>query len=231
MADPVLAAGATNQAAQSALVDQMAGPINVAWQVFDPKDPSTLDQLILAIRALIQHFGGASSAASAVFYDHERRQAGISGNFRAHPAPPADEAKIEKSVRWAVSDAWGEHPDLEAAKVRLTGVVEKNVLDSGRLTIIENVQRDGKAKGWARVAEPGACSFCALLATRGMAYRSEASASFKSHDHCRCHAEPVFNAYEPSAQIREWQRIYAESTRGVHGPVAMRRAFRQALAQ
>jgi hypothetical protein len=227
---PVASAAVTHQAGQAGLVDFMAGGIDQAWGLFNPNDPSTFQALLLAIKALIQHFGSASSSAAAAYYDHERQIAGIHGTFRAHVAPTADEAKIEKSVRWAVSDAWGPTPDLAAAKVRLTGVAEKNVLDSGRQTIIDNVHADKKAKGWARVPEAGACSFCALLATRGMVYRSAKSADFRSHDHCRCHAVAIFNAYEPSAQIREWQQIYSESTKGVHGPVAMRRAFRKALS-
>ena len=207
----------------------MANPLEVAWAAFDPTDPSTLQRFILAIQAICQHFGMASSSAASAFYEHERHQAGL-GHFATHVAPPADLQKVEASIRWATKDLWAPNPDIEAAKVKVTGVVEKNVLDTGRQTILDNVQRDREALGWARVPEPGACSFCALLATRGMVYRSDKTASFEAHDHCRCHAEPVFTAYEPSAQIREWQRIYSESTKGIHGPAAMRRAFRKALS-
>jgi hypothetical protein len=65
---------------------------------------------------------------------------------------------------------------------------------------------DRKAKGWARIPEPGACSSALMLATRGAVYRSEKGGDFKSHDNCRCHVEPVFTAYEPSAQVRSPRR-------------------------
>jgi len=114
------------------------------------------------------------------------------------------------------------------AKARLAASSERLVLDTGRNTVIDSAQRDPKAKGWARIPEPGACSFCLMLATRGAVYRSESTADFKSHDNCRCHVEPVFTAYEPSAAVRQAQALWASSTRGKSGNAA-RIAFRQAV--
>jgi hypothetical protein len=105
------------------------------------------------------------------------------------------------------------------------------VLDQGRDTIIENALRDPKAKGWVRVTEPGACSFCLMLAIRGgmgVLYKAENTADFKAHDNCRCHAEPVFNAYEPSHVLRQAQAVWVKSTKGLSGNDA-RIAFRQAV--
>jgi len=253
-AAPPIAGAATHQAGQAALISQMADPLATAWLSLDSSDPSTLQAFILAIQALVQHFGKASGAAAASFYEHERRLAGVPGHFDVRITPPNMD-KVEASVRWAVKDLWSPEPDLSTVHTLVQGVVEKDVLDTGRLTIIDAVHADKRARGWARVPEPGCCSFCALLATRGAVYHGERtyqraiyavgtnrvtgertvtdknSAEFEAHDHCRCHAEPIFGEYEPSAQIREWQQIYKESTKGVYGPVAMRRAFRKALAQ
>lgn len=45
--------------------------------------------------------------------------------------------------------------------------------------------RDGTA--FARVPEPGACSFCLMLASRGAVYTAKTvGAVNKFHDHCRC---------------------------------------------
>jgi hypothetical protein len=84
------------------------------------------------------------------------------------------------------------------------------VLDLGRDSIIDSVHKDTQAEAWARVTEPKPCAFCALLATRGAVYKSEKSAEFEAHDHCRCHAQPVFTGvpFEASAQIREFQAFY-----------------------
>lgn len=210
----------------------MDGPLTSLFAMLDPSDPTSIEQYIAGVTALTHHFGKASAAAAAQYYESERRAAGITGTFRAPLAPVAPVDKIDISTRWATKDLWKPHPDIETTKVKVTGVAEKNVLDTGRSTIIDAVHKDRKAIGWARVPEgTDPCSFCILLATRGAAYKTERAASFKSHDHCRCVPEAIFHAYEPSARIREWQSIYRDAARTAHGPVATRRAFRHALGQ
>lgn len=233
MANPTLVAPvgtsiASQQASQAALVSLLADPLDNAWQMLNPSDSSTMANFIAAISALVHHFGLASGSQAANYYEAERKAAGVKGTFTARVAPTADLGKVETSLRWATQDLWQPKPDLAAAKTLVTGVTEKNVLDTGRLTIINAVQSDRKAKGWARETEPGCCSFCAMLAVRGAVYRSEGSADFQSHSACRCFAQPIFTAYEPSAQVREWQQLYKESTHGVRGGKAMRNAFRKA---
>jgi hypothetical protein len=219
----------TQQAQQAALVSLLADPLANAFQLLTPSEPSTMERFIAAITALIHHFGLASGSVAARYYEAERKAAGVPGSFTVRIAPTADPAKIDTSVRWATKDLWTPTPDLQSAQTLVTGVTEKNVLDVGRETIVNAVQSDRQAKGWARETEPGCCSFCAMLAVRGAVYRSEHSADFQSHDHCRCFAQPVFTSYEPSAQVREWQTLYRDSTAGVHGPKAQRNAFRQAF--
>lgn len=46
---------------------------------------------------------------------------------------------------------------------------------------------------WKRVLSANPCAFCRMLAGRGAVY-SEGTASFLSHDHCSCTAEPEFSA-------------------------------------
>lgn len=109
----------------------------------------------------------------------------------------------------------------EAAFVLSSGAVSKLVLDGGRGTIFDTILADPKAKGYRRVTDDHPCSFCALLATRGMIYASEQTATvvtetetrstgprhgqrrFRSargtqdagepfHAYCACTAEPVY---------------------------------------
>ena len=73
-------------------------------------------------------------------------------------------------------------------------------------TMTGNVLRDPLAQGWIRVAEPGACDFCLMLASRGsygILYRSEETANFRAHTPgahggglCQCHALPAFQAHK-----------------------------------
>jgi hypothetical protein len=172
-------------------------------------------------------------------YTQQRVMAGVGAGFTPRPAPPPVLEQVSATVDWAVQPLWS--PDVLAqpvteagstavadVKARLAAATERLVLDAGRDTIITNVQADRKAKAWARIPEPNACSFCLMLATRGAVYRTEKSADFKSHNNCRCHVEPVFTAYEPSARIREAEALWASSTRGKSGDAA-RIAFRQAV--
>lgn len=226
---PVAVTLASQQALQSGLVAALAGPLEVAWQDYlDVHDATTIPAYLQAVHALTRSFGLISANEASKSYVAMRKAAGINGTFKVPLAAPANSQKVDASVRWATSDLWTGETDLEVTKRKVLGVTQKNVLDTGRETILKAVQSDHKALGWARETTPGCCSFCALLATRGAVYRTEQTASFESHDHCHCFAVPSFTSFEPTAQVRDWQSLYKESTQGVHGSANMRNAFRQA---
>jgi len=122
---------------------------------------------------------------------------------------------------------------------RVEAAAGKMVADVGRNELIEAIEADRQARGWARVTRPGACAFCLMLATRGAVYKDEGAAgrdsnvkfvgagSYKFHDHCRCTIQPLFGAiYEPPEHIREAKRLYRESTKGEGDKL---NAFRRAL--
>jgi hypothetical protein len=100
------------------------------------------------------------------------------------------------------------------ALTRVVGVVGRQVLDGGRQTLLDTVQSDRTALGWARNASGSACAFCAMLASRGPVYRNETTGGFKSHDHCACTVEPVYRRdaeWPPTSQrFRErWEAAAA----------------------
>jgi hypothetical protein len=223
-----------------------------------------------AVALEVRRHALAAATLATRQYRAQRVAAGVSGGYTPVPADPPPVEQVAEAVDWATQPLWNadvvEHAaaggttDLAApeapaapteappgastaiadAKARLAAATEQQVLDAGRETIVENAQRDRRAKGFARIPEPGACSFCALLATRGAVYKSDsfklANAQFhglgvaKTHDNCRCHMEPVFSSYEPSAQVREWQATYKRVVidEGRTGDDALI-AFRQAI--
>lgn len=216
-----------------------------AWVLLDPADlAGSLPKFLVAVQAIVSQFGRASASGAMSYYLSERAAAGVTGRPSLPLAPDASPEQIAATVGWALKDVL--HPATEvttpapvaegalneieqASLAKLDAAVEKLVLDQGRQTIIDATNKDKAAKGWARVTEPGACSFCLLLATRGAVYKTEDSASFQSHDHCQCHAEPLFGmSYEPTAQVRAAQAIYKDVTKGRSGNDA-RVAFRQAM--
>lgn len=73
---------------------------------------------------------------------------------------------------------------------------------------------DPRMVGWQRVAEPGACSFCRALTTRGAVYKSEASAlattkGKRYHRRCRCSVVGVADEFTQRRSIKEGQAVWA----------------------
>jgi hypothetical protein len=225
-------AAADQQAAQASLAAAIAREVLAAWQaLLDVAQlRKTIPDLSAAVAALAHQYGNASAALAVHYYETERAAAAVSGKFTPVPAQPPSLEQVTEGVRWATKDLWTADyaPHVEPAQVLLQGAASTLALDTGRETLITAVHQDRKARGWARHVEPGACYFCVMLATRGMAYRSRQTAEFQAHAHCRCIPEPVFTAYEPPARVREWEALWRSSTRGKSGAEA-RRAFRAAL--
>ena len=119
---------------------------------------------------------------------------------------------------------------MENASVSAAGAAMRHALNGGRDTIVETVSVDRRALGWARATSGSACSFCAMLASRGPAYRGERTADFAAHDHCSCSVEPVYRSdSEWPAGAQKYRDLWETSTAGLGGDEA-RNAFRRALA-
>lgn len=258
---PEATSPASSQAAQAGLAILVAAALTKLWPHLNLAElRSSTPAFKAAVVQEVQRHAQASATLAARQYVQARALAGVRGSYTPVPASSPPIEQISKTVDWALQPLWdgsvlahaqGVTSETEtasqtsdagsaiaAAKARLAAASERLVLDTGRDTIVGNVERDRKAKGWAREVEPGACAFCVMLAARGMVYRQKsfdkANARFtgngdaKTHDHCRCGLIPVFTAYEPTANIRRAERIWAESTKGKSGKEA-RKAFAEAL--
>lgn len=219
------------QARQAAITALLVAQMAKVWSLIDLGDLKTsLPKYEAAVAALTYKFGQVSAAQAALFYREMRAAAAVGGRFRPTGADPAGIGQVQQSIGWATKGLYSETPNVEAAKTLANGVAQKLVVDTGRNTLIAAIEQDQKARGWAREAKPDACSFCALLATRGAVYRSETSASFEAHDHCHCLPVPLFaDHYEPPAYVRQWQQIYRDAPYGANAGEA-RNNFRVALA-
>jgi len=97
---------------------------------------------------------------------------------------------------------------LDAKQVtakKIASSVVRHAQAGGRQTVFENAERDEIALGWVRVTKAKPCFFCAMLASRGLHYRSFKEGSFdlsdarftgegdaKVHDNCGCSLKPVY---------------------------------------
>lgn len=80
---------------------------------------------------------------------------------------------LTKSAQWALG------AEGEVALDRMSGTVQRSVFDGARETTLINVAREPGSR-WVRHAQPGACAFCRMMASRHKNprtwYRSERSA-------------------------------------------------------
>lgn len=100
-----------------------------------------------------------------------------------------------------------------AALTKFGGMVRRQAMMGGRLTIAATAGHDRKAVGWRRVTDGNPCAFCAMLAARGPIYRDAASsAGLRYHAHCGCTAEPAYsNKWKPSGDEARYADAYAEA--------------------
>lgn len=212
---------------------------------------------IAAVEALVDEYGQTSVTLAADFYDAQRVEAGVPGEFTAPTpdAPPPEQ--VEASLRWATKDIWPRdeavatevqlrpiEERLDAAEAKAEQVTQKLVADQGRETVRAAVRQDRQAVGYARAAALGACSFCRLMASRGMVYKSAGAAGrdandlfsgdasvAKYHNDCHCAIIPVFRGqrFELSAHAKEWGRLYQEYAAPFPGDQLRR--FRRAIAE
>ena len=88
--------------------------------------------------------------------------------------------------------------------------------------------------GWRRVASATACDFCAMLASRGVVYSTEESASFEAHAPdelgrggvCSCSAEPVYERAPDPPAVVALRDEFKDVTAGLVGTAAKLRAWR-----
>jgi hypothetical protein len=186
----------------------------------------------------VDHYGAAAAAQSLQHYRAARLDAGVTSPLDVPRVDVVPEGFIDQAVVEALAEA---EADIQRAMADLDAKAERLILDQGRKQGLSAVSADRYAKGWARVTNPGACSFCLMLAIRagsGYLYRRDSFAQsnarftgagrFKVHDNCRCTLEPVFGHYEPTADVRDAMKTWDESTAGRTGHDA-RVAFRQAV--
>lgn len=85
---------------------------------------------------------------------------------------------------------------LASSQARVVGIAVSEPARIGRDGSLATGQADPRFGRFRRIAEPGACDFCRMLATRGAVYLTEESAGKHGRYHlwCRCHVDLVASA-------------------------------------
>jgi len=205
------------------------------YPMWDPFDKASYERFVQAVVLLTQARGVNSAALAARYYEMFKAvDLGLTMGKAAVLAAPAGAAQIEVAIRsTAVAGFWrglgaGQTTDqaLKNGLVQLTGAVAREVLNGGRDTIVQEVQRDPDAGGWIRVSDGDPCGFCAMLLSRGPVYKEE-SADFQAHDHCGCGAEPVYAGSKWPAANQKYHDLWNQTKHDTStDPV---NAFRRAI--
>lgn len=186
---------------------------------------SSVDELLIAVPAVIGYYSDGSAALAADHYDDLRDAANAPGRFTAEPVVGLRDEKVRRGVLWAVKPLALDEPDMALTEERLAQIVQLESARPFRDTILDNQQRDPAAVGWQRQSSGKGCKFCTMLAGRGAVYR-EATARFACHPHCSCSASPVFDGNAgPEASVMQ----YVASQR--RRSTAQRQALRDYLAR
>lgn len=133
--------------------------------------------------------------------------------------------------------------EAEAKKAAADAVAAKtvrHVADGGRAPMAAEVRTGGRgAVGYARVIDTNPCPFCAMLASRGAVYRSDAfqasnalfvgDGEFMVHDGCECTLEPVYgrSVTDLPPGSAELAQQWAEIAAGRKDPFGYWRRYRE----
>lgn len=244
------------QAALNAAVT--AGALRLWLRGWVPDRPDLWQALLNLLNALVTSRRTTSAGLAAAYYRRARSEAGIPGRFDIKLTEPPPPRLIDVTAEITGPQAYervlkaGRSPEQakQTAGVQLAGSMSRLVQDAGRRTVRQAVEDDDAAIGWMRVTDADPCSWCAMLASQGVEYKSAKSAgrdreftvarrgrprrrflgegTAKFHDHCGCSVVAVWDVADNSL-LHEADGLYQrwkDATEGSSGNGA-RNAWRR----
>ncbi|RLP74359.1 hypothetical protein D9V32_13505 [Mycetocola tolaasinivorans] len=145
------------------------------YQVRDLPVAEVRDLLTEVIPDLAGPYLTSSGDLAATWYEDLRQAVSARGTFHVQGQTVGVQRSQSNAVaRWAVAPLID--GDTDGVLSRLGGAVQRMIFDSARGVIEGNTRRDPVRVGFQRMARPGCCAFCGMLASRGAVYRTEGSA-------------------------------------------------------
>lgn len=167
-----------------------------------------------ALPLVVPNYYDGAGALAVAWYDEVRDTAAPVTVYHPEIIGDADTTWIDREVAKYRRELSGDL-DFQAARLleEATALAEKEVARGFRDSILGNTRMDGDAVGWSRIARPGACKFCVMLASNSAWYRSEATATFAAHKSCHCAAQPVFRNGERGPEASAVQYLASSKSR------------------
>lgn len=253
MADPQVRLAVAHASQQARLAAAIAAIVDRSYrqQVTGLSDP-VIEAWIAAVLPRIEEYRSRSAGQAAAYYRRSRILSGEPTSTIPDLAPlPVEMEAVTTSLRvTGMSHAIqalerGETFDqaLKVGRTAAQGAAMRHSLDGGRTVLGRAWVNDPVRLGAYRITQPGCCSFCAMLASRGAVYSDQSFdasdprfegdlSDVKVHDHDRCTlgfvyrdgAAPEFNDRMASL----WQQVTRDENDRIvlHGKAA-ERAFRR----
>lgn len=162
--------------------------------------------LLTALPLVVPAYYDAAGALAVAWYDERRDEASpltvYTPTIIGDPETDWIEREVAKFQKTIEADI-----EIETQRLvdEISRLAEKEVARGFRDTITGNTRMDEDAIGWSRVARPGACKLCTMIAARGAVFR-ENTAHFATHKSCHCAARPEFEGGEhgPEATVEQY---------------------------
>lgn len=168
------------------LSDNAEADLAALWAQLDAATVG--DAMFEVMPALVADYGDAAATLTAEWYEAYRAAINVAGAYSA--SLTTIDLGANALAGWAVDLA---RINWDTALAQISGGLTKRVMTASRDTVMDNVELDPQARGWQRKARPDGCGFCQMVAGRGAVYKTKTTASFASHDHCRCVCLPAFD--------------------------------------
>lgn len=209
------------------------------WRVVDVRDlRGTVDPFVQAAVTVTKHGRRASSTASARYYTAFRAAEGIEGSSFVTAAPVPPDFTMAGLIRGGAlkgivngfQRGFSADAALQNGFVKASASASQLVVGGGRETILGAIQDDRQATGWQRVTDGAPCAFCSMVASQGIVYKGEDTASFEAHGHCLCTAEPAFEGSKINPANAKARDAFKAATQGLSGTDALN-AYRRSLGK
>ena len=166
-----------------------------------------LEASVAAAGLVVPAYYDAAGTLAVAWYDELRDEARPATPFTPEIVGEAPTEWIEREAARFMRelDAVDVEAELAAMTAEVEALVAKEVARGFRDSITGNTSRDPASVGWSRVARPGACKFCVMLADKGAVFRQE-TARFAAHLNCHCAARPEFEGgdHGPEATVEQY---------------------------
>lgn len=218
-AEYALTAATTAQAVQLAVRARLLQDVAKLWPLLDVKRlDQTFPGWLQAMTLLVRNYHGQSATAAASFYRAARAQA-LDSPTPARlivAADPLSDEWLRKAFGFSGPGMLSRDTARPNTALSTTlGTAARVALEGGRSTVLNTVNADPAAIGYYRVTDGQPCAFCALLAARGVVYKSEQTSDFKSHNDCGCFGAPAFSRDQELPEIsQQAAQVYTERGSG-----------------